>query len=140
MKIYTSYFGNSRKLSMANVMQIGIAIWKPKFFNGPCMYNLAPTKYMLSDNCSREEYIRLYKQILAKLNAQDVFRQIERISKGQDVAICCYEKPGDFCHRHLFAEWFTKETGIEVKEFVLEEQPKEEQKRKNNPLQMSFLF
>ena len=27
---------------------------------------------------------------------------------GKDIALICYEKPSDFCHRHLVAEWLNK--------------------------------
>ena len=33
-----------------------------------------------------------------------------------DIALVCYEKPSDFCHRQLVAEWFTK-NGIPCKEY-----------------------
>lgn len=32
-----------------------------------------------------------------------------------DIYLVCYEKPDDFCHRHLVADWFIA-NGIEVKE------------------------
>ena len=35
----------------------------------------------------------------------------------KDVALVCYEKPSDFCHRHLVADWLNK-NGFECKEFV----------------------
>jgi len=24
---------------------------------------------------------------------------------GDNVVLCCYEKPGDFCHRHILIKW-----------------------------------
>lgn len=27
---------------------------------------------------------------------------------SKDVALLCCEKPSDFCHRHLVADWFRK--------------------------------
>ena len=36
------------------------------------------------------------------------------------IALVCYEKPSDFCHRHLVADWFNK-NGIECKEFTKED-------------------
>lgn len=117
MKIYTSYFGNSRKLNAAGIKIICVAIGRPRFIKAPQMLNVCPTRYMVSGPCSREEYLRLYDQILAKQDAHQVVNQIEMLSEGQDVALCCYEKPGDFCHRHILAKWITDNTGIEVKEF-----------------------
>jgi hypothetical protein len=117
MKIYTSYFGNNRKLNAAGIKIICVAIGRPRFINAPQMLNVCPTRYMVSGPCSREEYLRLYDQILANQDAHQVVSQIEMLSEGQDVALCCYEKPGDFCHRHILAKWITDNTGIEVKEF-----------------------
>ena len=118
-KIYTSYFGNLRKLNEAGIVPISIARWNPKWFHGFTMQELAPTKYMLSDACSTEEYIRLYKQILSGMYSGAILKSIESMGKGRDVALLCYEKPGDFCHRHMFAEWFTKTTGIQIDEFAV---------------------
>lgn len=129
MKIYTSYFGNIRRLNEAGIFAVCVAIGKPKYLNLPQIINVAPTRYMLSDACSYEEYLRLYDQILARQNAQQVVKQIEALSGGRDVALCCYEKPGDFCHRHILAKWITDNTGIEVKEFgvIEKKKPKYEQ-------------
>lgn len=129
MVIYTSYFANSRKLAAANVKPICIAVGKPKFFFGPQLLDVAPTRYMISSVCSTEEYIRLYKGILSKLNAFKVVEQITSLSEGKDVALCCYEKPGDSCHRQLLAEWITQNTGIQIKEFGIVEKKEPEYKQ-----------
>ena len=120
MKIYTSYFANSRALSKDGVMAISIARYTPKWFNGPRYTAVAPTSYMLSSACSREEYLKKYNEILSRLDPKQTVAIIESISRGKDVALCCYEKPGDFCHRHLLAEWF-KKNGYEVEEWTSKE-------------------
>lgn len=130
MKIFTSYFGNSRKLKEAGVNMICVAIGKPRFIAGiPQMLNVCPTRYMVSGPCSREEYLKLYDRILASQDANQVVKQIEMLSGGKDVALCCYEKPGDFCHRHILAKWITENTGIEITEFgvVEKKEPNYEQ-------------
>ena len=130
MKIFTSYFGNSRKLKEAGVNMICVAIGKPRFIAGiPQMLNVCPTRYMVSGPCSREEYLKLYDRILASQYANQVVKQIEMLSGGKDVALCCYEKPGDFCHRHILAKWITENTGIEITEFgvVEKKEPNYEQ-------------
>lgn len=129
MKIYTSYFGNSRKLNAAGVMIICVAIGKPRFIQAPQILNVCPTRYMISGACSHEEYLKLYDRILSGQDANQVVKQIEMLSRGKDVALCCYEKPGDFCHRHILAKWLTEKTGIEIKEFgvVEKKEPKYEQ-------------
>ena len=130
MKIYTSYFGNSRKLNEAGVKIICVAIGKPRFMaDVPQMLNVCPTGYMISGNCSRKEYLKLYDKILVSQDANKVIEQIKSLSNGQDVALCCYEKPEDFCHRHILAKWLTENTGIEITEFgvVEKKEPKYEQ-------------
>lgn len=129
MKIYTSYFGNIRNLNKEGIKAICVAIGKPKFLNVPQMLNVCPTRYMISGACSHEEYLNLYDRILASQDANKVVEQIKALSDGQDVALCCYEKPGDFCHRHILAKWITENTGIEVTEYgvVEKKEPKYEQ-------------
>lgn len=129
MKIYTSYFGNARKLNEAGVMIICVAIGRPRFIQAPQMLNVCPTRYMISGACSHEEYLKMYDDILAKQDARKVMEQIQALSGGKDVALCCYEKPGDFCHRHILAKWLTEKTGIEITEFggIEKKSPKYEQ-------------
>jgi len=118
MKIYTSYFGNASKLGKAGVRMISVARYQPRFLpNIPKLLNVAPTPFMLSDRCSEELYLKMYDNILFHLKAEDVMREIEMLAKGSDVALCCYEKPTDFCHRHILAKWLTEQTRVEVKEF-----------------------
>ena len=126
----TSYFGNSRKLKEAGIKIICVAIGKPRFMvNVPQMLNVCPTRYMVSGPCSHDEYLKLYDRILASQDANKVIEQIESLSEGKDVALCCYEKPGDFCHRHILAKWLTEKTGIEITEFgvVEKKEPEYEQ-------------
>lgn len=120
MKVYTSYFANSKALAKAGIMQISIARYSPKWFTGPRYTYVAPTSFMLSSGCSHEEYLKRYQGILDSQNPQRVMNAIAQISRGQDVALCCYEKPGDFCHRHLLSEWLRK-NGYDVVEFEVKE-------------------
>lgn len=138
MKIYTSYFANSRALGKDGVMQISIARYSPKWFYGPRYTDVAPTGYMLSA-CSHDEYLKRYDEILNKLDAKTVVRNIENFSRGRDVALCCYEKPGDFCHRHLLSEWLRK-NGFDVQEWAPEEKRSGHLKRKKEDAQQLSLF
>lgn len=121
MRIYTSYFGNAKKLNGAGIRIICVAIGRPRYMSVPQLINVAPTRYMIGRGCSHEEYLRLYDGILSRQDANQVVKQIEFLSGGKDVALCCYEKPGDFCHRHILAKWITDNTGIKVEEFGVEE-------------------
>lgn len=120
MKIFTSYFANSRAFGKEGVIGISIARYSPKWFSGPRLTIVAPTSFMLSGACSHDEYLKKYDEILSRLDPKQIVAMIDSISRGKDVALCCYEKPGDFCHRHLLSEWFRK-NGYEVEEWTSKE-------------------
>lgn len=79
---------------------------------------------MLAKDVTEDSYIQMYNgQVLARLNPGGVVKMIEQLSGGRDCALLCYEKPGDFCHRHLIADWLNKSLGIGVEEFSASEEP-----------------
>ncbi len=124
MKIYTSYFGNLKRLGAQKIIPIGVALYTPKWYQGPELKLLAPRGYMLAKDVTEDSYIQMYNgQVLARLNPGGVVKMIEQLSGGRDCALLCYEKPGDFCHRHLIADWLNKSLGIGVEEFSAFEEP-----------------
>ena len=36
-----------------------------------------------------------------ELNGINIREKLKAIANGKDVILCCYEKPSDFCHRHI---------------------------------------
>lgn len=124
MKIYTSYFAKAATLRQAGIVPIGIALWPPRFFRGVSMSQVAPRRYMLNDQLTDEEYTSMYRNdVLRLVDARAFVRQLEEAGHGMDVALCCFEKPGDFCHRHILAQWLTEQIGIEVKEYGVSDKP-----------------
>nr|DAV11376.1 MAG TPA: protein of unknown function DUF488 [Caudoviricetes sp.] len=119
MRIYTSYFGNSKKLQQAGIKVIGISLYPPRWFNGISLKQVAPTKSILFANGqTQEEYTRRYRsEVLSRQDMQQFLKTVEQASGGQDVALCCYEKPEDFCHRHILADWIKEKLGIEISEY-----------------------
>lgn len=119
MRIYTSYFGNSKKLQQAGIKVIGISLYPPRWFNGISLKQVAPTKSILFANGqTQEEYTRRYRsEVLSRQDMQLFLKTVEQASEGQDVALCCYEKPEDFCHRHILADWIKEKLGIEISEY-----------------------
>lgn len=123
--IYTSYFGNKKALNNPNIFPVSIALYPPKDFTGKSYRELAPHPGTLRDwkrdHCI-ENYERDYSVMLDDLNQKDVVDQLMILSgnfKGlnylPDIALLCYERPGEFCHRHLVAEWLRND-GYEVEE------------------------
>lgn len=119
MRIYTSYFGNSKKLQQAGIKVIGISLYPPRWFNGISLKQVAPTKSILFANGqTQEEYTRRYRsEVLSQQDMQQFLKTVEQVSGGQDVALCCYEKPEDFCHRHILADWIKEKIGVEISEY-----------------------
>lgn len=117
----TSYFANLRNLKVA----LSISQYPPKWYDGPQLKMLAPPPSLLKaahNGLSHEEYEKQYKRdVLDHLDARDVYDAIID-EYGDDVALLCFEKPGDFCHRRLVAEWFETELKVSVPEW--EPQPK----------------
>lgn len=131
MKFYTSYFGKLGVLRQSGIVPICVARGIPKFYGGAVEQSVAPSGWMLKDNVTRAQYIEAYfHHVLGRVNPVQFLKRCEAISGGRDVALLCYEKPADFCHRHLLAEWLQHETGIEVKEFGVVGEPWKHQNQK----------
>lgn len=86
-----------------------------KFFYGQSIFQLAPRGDMLK--MGEQQYDLEFNKILSKLDAKDIYKQIEALSGGRDVALLCFERAGSPCHRRMVAEWLEQHLGIEVKEY-----------------------
>lgn len=126
--IYTSYFAKLKALPN-NIIPISICAKVPSWYEGLQYKKLAP-KYDFfmkwKENHDNDYYIKCFnEQVLNKLNVLTVIKDLidlipqDLISEhGLNKTIClvCYEKPSDFCHRHLVADWLNK-NGFTCKEY-----------------------
>ena len=114
---------------MAGIKVIGISLYPPKWFYGNSLKQVAPTKGILfAKDQTEKEYTKRYREeVLAHQDMEKFLDAVKTVSGGKDVALCCYEKPEDFCHRHILADWIKEKTGIEIEEFGYTE--KKEPKR-----------
>ena len=131
--IYTSYFAKLKSLP-DNIVPISICGKAPDWYNGLQYKKLAP-KYDFfmkwKENHDNDYYIKCFnEQILDKLNAKDVIEELDDLLlsvttsldynvdplKVPRIALICYEKSEDFCHRHLVADWL-KENGFRCEEW-----------------------
>lgn len=119
MKIYTSYFAKMKKIP-ENIVRISICGKAPEWYDGIQYKKLAPKyKFFMEwkENKDNNFYIEHFNsEVLDTLNAQDVFNKLKELSQGRDCVLLCYEKPGDFCHRHLVADWLSEKLNIEIVE------------------------
>lgn len=124
MKIYTSYFANGAKLQKEGIMMIGIALYPPKWFYGSSVKYVSPSWDILHNSKSEEDYIRRFNsEILAHRDPKVFLSSIEKMAKVKDVALCCFEKPDEFCHRHLVAKWMNEQLGLDIEEYGVSHNP-----------------
>lgn len=124
--IYTSYFAKLKSLPK-NVIPISICGKAPDWYKGLQYKKLAPKYDFFMEwkkNHDNDYYIEHFqKEVLDLLDPFDVICEIEdKIRDGRIIlspinfALICYEKPSDFCHRHLVADWLNQ-NGIECEEW-----------------------
>ena len=131
--IYTTYFAKLNKLP-ENVVPISICGKAPDWYKGLQYKKLAPKYdfFMKWKETHDNDYcIQCFnEQVLNNLSSEKVLEELydkvnlEYINSGisfsalpcVDIAFVCYEKPSDFCHRYLVADWLNN-NGYECKEF-----------------------
>lgn len=131
--IYTSYFAKLKSLP-DNIVPISICGKAPDWYKGLQYKKLAPKYDFFMEwkkNHDNDYYIKCFnEQVLDKLNVTDVIKELDDLLlgattsidckadtiKAPKIALICYEKPSDFCHRHLVAEWF-RQNGFKCEEW-----------------------
>lgn len=114
--IYISYFAKLKELERYNIIPISISAKAPEWYKGLQYKKLAPKYEFFMEwkkNQDNEYYIEHFqKEILDKLDAANVIQELLYMIPNwydiKDFALVCYEKPSDFCHRHLVAKWLSK--------------------------------
>lgn len=119
---YTSYFAKLKSLP-AGIVPVAICAKCPEWYQGLQYKKLAPKYSFFSEwkkSRNNDYYVEHYNaEVLACLNPETVYQDICHLAGSESVALICYEKLGDFCHRHLVAKWFT-EHGIPCEEWKQE--------------------
>lgn len=132
--IYTTYFAKLRNLP-ENITPVSICGKAPSWYSGKQYKILAP-KYGFFMEWKRthdnEYYIQHFNsEVLAGLKFALVLNDLQLklptdirakmdspvwFNKEYHIALVCYEKPGDFCHRHIVSEWL-RNHGIDCHEW-----------------------
>jgi uncharacterized protein (DUF488 family) len=112
--LYTSYYAGPKR-----GIEIQISRTTPKGYLAEfCLPELAPLWWMTIPKITEAEYRAEYAKIL---RVADMERILDSIALWCDkkhasqATLLCWEKPGDFCHRHLVADWL-RNAGYEISE------------------------
>lgn len=94
----------------------------------PRLPYLFPTKELLYASKSGEitwnDYLMVYQIQLKALDLSQVWKDLKALVQRYDnIALCCYEKPGKNCHRHLVANYLNVKLGLNIQEFVEKKEP-----------------
>lgn len=136
--IYTTYFDQLGNLP-TNIVPVSIARKPPIWYNGLDYKKLAPTEEILTqwkksmrDQNAQREYINKFMPVVLKpLSVKKVLSELENLLPEEiraqmdnpfytdqtwNIALVCYEQPGEFCHRHLVSQWLA-ERGVPCPEW-----------------------
>lgn len=117
MEISTSYFAQLRKIeAMAGAVPVAVCRYPPDWYKVEVYKKIAPDYSMMTGmkNADTREYFKskYLKEVLGRLEPGIVEKDIAAIVErngGAFAVLLCFEKPADFCHRHLVAEWLGRD-------------------------------
>ena len=119
----TSYFANIPYIDTDLYIPVSISGKCPDWYSGHEFKVLAPKYHFFRKyknwEIDEKEYTRCFRnEVLSKHYAPDLFEEItEKFGKkNREIVLLCYEKPKQFCHRRLVADWFETELKISVPE------------------------
>ena len=115
--MYTGYYAKRSEYERLGYSCVSIATFAPEWYDGPEYKKISPGRKILSEwrngphRGDTDWYAEQFRNnILNNLAASCVVSDLEYIAGVPETSIVlmCYERPGDFCHRHLVAEWLSQ--------------------------------
>lgn len=136
--IYTSYYARNTE----NPDSIAISASIPHYYKGKWMPELGPEwktldKLANGEYPSNNEYVADYLRDVTNrgLTPEKIW---EMLPDG--AILLCYEKPEDFCHRRVLAEWLEMHLQVKIPEWeTTEERQTRESKERHQTLVDSVL-
>lgn len=124
LRLATSRFHAREVVQRSGLVPVGIVVSPPRWALG---YQLAGNVTLLApvgllDVEAAEEFAARYRERLEAVGVAPIERILRGFAEAFDAPGCvllCYEnleKPGEWCHRRVFAEWWQERTGAEVPE------------------------
>ena len=118
--MYTGYYAKIKEYKKEGLIPISIAGKAPDWYDGIEYKRLAPKWEFFNEwkngshKGDNDYYIQQFQiHVLDKLNVEIVKSELMGLANGvlNKIILLCYEKPTDFCHRHLVADWINKHEG-----------------------------
>ena len=112
--MYTGYYAQLKKYLADGLYPVSIAGKCPDWYHGAEYKKLAPKWSFFSEwkngshKGDNDYYTKnFYELVLNELDPAQVIKELEGFTgvSSDKIILLCYEKPGDFCHRHLVADW-----------------------------------
>lgn len=113
--MHTGYYAQLKSYLKCGLHPVSISVKCPDWYNGSEYKKLAPKWEFFNEwkngshKGDNEYFIKNYKElVLDKLEPAQVMKELEELTGASldKIIFLCYEKPEDFCHRHLVADWF----------------------------------
>ena len=117
--IYTSYHFKFKEIEKKGITPICISLFRPRFQKYSHHWlEFCPTKEMINLDISYQNQFDLYNKLflekLSKINKDEILKKINLIQG--DIALCCYEKDYETCHRYDVAAWLHNKFGYDIQE------------------------
>jgi len=119
--IFTGYYAKLNQYKTLGLEPIAISGKRPNFYEGLYYPDFAPRYWMYQrwkdKDITNEGYTIEYKNYLNTLDKEEIRKDFESYNgEGNHCILLCYEKPHDFCHRHVLAEWLEENFGWRIEE------------------------
>ncbi len=128
----TSYYA-SHAIDPARHIPVGISLggvrWKIPYQVGSRVRELMPEQHMLRElRSDPPAFAAAYRAKLDRIGVAAIQRRLASLQSGdpgKELILLCFEhldKPGEWCHRRVFADWWAEQTGETIPELA-EESP-----------------
>lgn len=127
--MYTGYFAKLKTYEQNDLIPVAICGGIPTWYKGFWYKKLAPKWAFFNEwkngtehKGDNDYYIQHFNdEVLKNKTCRQVLADLQKLTGVKNdfskIILLCYEKPGDFCHRHLVADWLTK-NGVNCIEFL----------------------
>ena len=127
MTFYTSYFGNIKRIREQHPDYILVSISLSEKLSKDTTFSekrFSPELSVLQEykrTNNAKKCVEDFNLKLQNLNIDNIIKEIaKKYGANKNYVLLCYEKPTEFCHRHIIANLLEKKYNIEVNELNID--------------------